>query len=205
MAAAHSFRRVGVLAPTEADLVRGIVDGERWAADALYELLYPTVARSLQRILHEPGPDYEDLVQATFERIILGLVKHRAESVLSLNAWASGVASHLALDSLRSRIRQRRLFRADGSEVNGSIDVAAASAGERHVDARRQLAVVCAVLADMKPKLAEAVVLHDLVGHDLAEIAAMTHVSMTAAQSRLVRGRKELLRRVQLRLDREGR
>jgi RNA polymerase sigma-70 factor (ECF subfamily) len=205
MAAVRSSSRVGVFAPTEAELVRGVVDGERWAADALYELLYPTVARSLQRILHDPASDYEDLVQVAFERIMHGLRERRADSILSLNAWASGVASHVALDSLRSRVRERKLFRSDDAVIDGSVDVVAAPAGERQVDARRQLAVVRAVLAGMKSDLAEAVVLHDLIGHDLAETATLTNVSVAAAQSRLVRGRKELLRRVHLRLDREGR
>jgi DNA-directed RNA polymerase specialized sigma24 family protein len=36
--------------------------------------------------------------------------------------------------------------------------------------------------------------LHDLLGHELAEIAQFTGVTAAAAPSRLVRGRKELLR-----------
>jgi RNA polymerase sigma-70 factor (ECF subfamily) len=211
--AARLSGKVGVFAqpdqrhpPTDVELVRGIVDGERWAADALYELLYPAVARGLQRVLHDEGSDYEDLVQATFERIVGVLLENRAKAVMSLTAWASGIASHVALDSLRSKIRERRRVRSDDAAINRSMNVAAAEpSGERLVDSRRQLAVVRAVLAAMKNELAETVVLHDLVGHDLVETAAIMRVSVAAAQSRLVRGRKELLRRVQPRLDRENR
>jgi DNA-directed RNA polymerase specialized sigma24 family protein len=51
-------------------------------------------------------------------------------------------------------------------------------------------------VSQMRPKYAEAVVLHDLLGHDLAEVARLTDISVAAAQSRLVRGRKDLVRRV---------
>jgi RNA polymerase sigma-70 factor (ECF subfamily) len=51
-------------------------------------------------------------------------------------------------------------------------------------------------LVSMKEEHAQAVFLHDVLGHDLAEIALMTNVTVAAAQSRLVRGRKELYRRM---------
>jgi RNA polymerase sigma-70 factor (ECF subfamily) len=49
----------------------------------------------------------------------------------------------------------------------------------------------------MDPARAEAVFLHDVLGHELAEIAVITGATVAAAQSRLVRGRKELLERLQ--------
>src|SRR5260370_21277548 len=169
----RSSGRIGVFAqperidpnpPTEADLVRGIADGKRWAADALYDLLYPTVARSLQRVLHDAGPDYEDLVQATFERIVRALGETRAEAAFSLRARASGVASRVALDSLRSKARERRLLRSAETEMARSVDIAAVPPGERQVDAPCQLAVIRGVLGQMKTALAETVGLHELVG-----------------------------------------
>jgi RNA polymerase sigma-70 factor (ECF subfamily) len=44
----------------------------------------------------------------------------------------------------------------------------------------------------MSEKLAKTLLLHDMVGCSLAETATITGASMAAAQSRLVRGRKEL-------------
>jgi DNA-directed RNA polymerase specialized sigma24 family protein len=51
---------------------------------------------------------------------------------------------------------------------------------------------------------AEAVVLHDVLGHDLAEIARLTGVTVAAAQSRLVRGRKEVLKLIEGKERRDG-
>ena len=48
----------------------------------------------------------------------------------------------------------------------------------------------------MKPEHAETVFLHDVLGHQLAEVALIMRVSVAAATSRLVRGRRELYRRV---------
>jgi DNA-directed RNA polymerase specialized sigma24 family protein len=48
----------------------------------------------------------------------------------------------------------------------------------------------------MNQDKAMALVLHDVLGHELVEIAAMLGVSTAAAQSRLVRARREFLERV---------
>lgn len=195
-------RPLGREVTDQAALIQAVLAGERWAADALYELLYPSIARALQRVLQRPSHDYDDLVQSSFERIMRALVERRAESVMNLCAWASGVATHVALDALRTRIRERGLFRQEDSGDGSVLELVGSGSTERRLEARRQLAVVQDVLSRMKGPLAEAVVLHDMVGHDLAETAALTNVSVAAAQSRLVRGRKELLRRVEQRLSR---
>jgi DNA-directed RNA polymerase specialized sigma24 family protein len=54
---------------------------------------------------------------------------------------------------------------------------------------RRQLAL-------MKPTRAEVLVLHDVHGYHLAEIATMMGLTVSATQSRLVRGRRELCERL---------
>src|SRR6266436_6350495 len=76
--------------PGDRTLLEALAKGERWAADALYDTLYPSVARTLQRVLNDPRRDYEDLVQTTFERIMIKLLGGSIAEVLNLRAWASG-------------------------------------------------------------------------------------------------------------------
>ncbi|HMR76180.1 MAG TPA: sigma factor-like helix-turn-helix DNA-binding protein, partial [Polyangiaceae bacterium] len=67
---------------------------------------------------------------------------------------------------------------------------------ERDVAARGAFERLRYELSQMSPGRAEALLLHDVLGHDLAEIAAMTDTTVAAAQSRLVRGRHELRKRM---------
>jgi DNA-directed RNA polymerase specialized sigma24 family protein len=58
--------------------------------------------------------------------------------------------------------------------------------------ARSELADLREALLRLNPSRASAVFLHDVLGHELAEIAVMEGVTVAAAQSRLVRGRSDL-------------
>src|SRR5258707_1060963 len=95
--------------PGDRKLLDALANSERWAADAIYDTLYPSVAGTLQRILNDPRRDYEDLVQTTFERIMIKLLGGSNTEIVNLRAWASGIATHVALDFLRKKSRDRRL------------------------------------------------------------------------------------------------
>lgn len=175
-------------------VLAGVVAGERWAHEALYELLYPVVARTLQKVLRDGSGDYEDLVQTSFERIVQTLVGERRVLVENLSAWAGSIAAHVALDALRSRIRERRLFEPE-AKVSSVGERAVAPNLERQLEARQKLVWLQHALSRMSPDQAETVILHDVLGHGLADIAATMGVSVAAAQRRLSRGHQELLRR----------
>ena len=179
--------------PSDAEVLSGIAAKQAWAARCLVDRLEPVVERTLTRVLQRRTSDFEDLVQVTFERIIRALIKRRFDARCSLSTWASAIATNVGIDHLRSKICERRLFkdRQDSvpPELPSRVDAAA------RLEARAEVARVQRVLAGMKPAHAEAVLLHDLLGHDLSEIAATTGVTVAAAQSRLVRGRTAFLRR----------
>jgi RNA polymerase sigma-70 factor (ECF subfamily) len=181
---------------TDEELFEGIANGDERIASEIYRRLLPAVEAALYRILGRREPEHEDLVQTSFEQIISTLSQRRYAQACSLNTWASTLAAHVALKALRSRYRQRNVFNSklEPEELeelaSGEDDV------EKTVGVRRDLEQLRTLLSSLPPNQAEAVVLHDLMGHPLAEIATITGASIAAAQSRLVRGRKELALRM---------
>jgi RNA polymerase sigma-70 factor (ECF subfamily) len=188
---------------SEDELLEGIVRGDDRIATELYRRLLPAVEASLLRVFGRREVDHEDLIQIAFEQIILTLSKRSYAQACSLKTWASSIAARVALKSLRNRYRQRRVFdlRAEPEAVNlqrSSDDV------ENNVASRRSVQRLREELSSMAPPKAEAVLLHDVLGHGLLEIAAMTGTSVTAAQTRLSRGRRELAARLGLDRDDES-
>jgi len=95
---------------------------------------------------------------------------------------------------------------ADGDEASRASSREASqgpsSDPERALQARAELQRLQRILGVMNPKHADVLVLHDVLGHELSAIAGITGLTVAAAQSRLVRGRKELLRRAHTEKDR---
>ncbi len=178
----------------DAELIEAVVCGDGAVAGELYDRLLVTVEQTLFRVLGRRESDHEDLVQSSFEQIVKTLATRRFAGACSLKTWASSVATNVGLNALRSRRRERGVF--DRSEVDLPASSAASDNPERDASLRRDIEHVRGVLASMSPARAEALLLHDVLGHDLAEIAALTGVSLAAAQSRLVRGRHELHERL---------
>jgi RNA polymerase sigma-70 factor (ECF subfamily) len=184
--------------PSQDAVLKGVVAGERWAHAALYDQLYPVVARTLQKVLRDSSGDYEDLVQVSFERIVRTLTGERGAQVTNLAGWAGSIAAHVALDALRGRVRERRLFERESSGAPRALAAAAPSL-ERQLEARKQLEWLQHTLSRMNSDQAQTILLHDVLGHGLSEVAAIMGVTVAAAQRRLSRGHQELVRRAKAR------
>jgi RNA polymerase sigma-70 factor (ECF subfamily) len=131
-------------------------------------------------------------MQAAFEQIVLTLARRTYAGNCSLKTWAARVTANVALNALRARRRERAVVDRNAEPTEG------VSGGdlERASHARAQLRRVMDALSVMNRRRAHAVFLHDIEGYALHEISELTGVSLAAAQSRLVRGRRELLKRL---------
>jgi len=185
-------------------LMEGMVRGDQNVAVELYRRLLPVVEATLVRIIGRREADHEDLVQTSFEQIILTLSERRYARACSLKTWASTLAAHVGLKALRSRTRQRRVFDLHVEAHEATQQYGGRDDVERSVSSRQELEQVRRELASLPPGRAEAVLLHDVLGHGLAEIAVMTGSSVVAAQSRLSRGRRELAERLAKASSKEG-
>ena len=161
------------------DLALRVASGSREAAAEVYDRFSGRVDATLYRVLGRREDDHDDLVQATFVQLVPSFRNYRGEC--SLATWVSRVAANTAFNALRSRRRARAVFE----------DVADAEVAGREVDPMLA-ARIRAALAELGHAKAEALLLHDLLGHDLTEVAGLLGITVAAAQSRVVRARKEL-------------
>jgi RNA polymerase sigma-70 factor, ECF subfamily len=176
----------------DAEICTALADGAAWAADALYDRVVDVVEAVLFRLLGTDA-DRDDLVQQAIERVVTSVVSGRFARGCSLRSWATLLAQHVAVDALRARARERKLFDRRIPYQTLELVEAHTATPEHLAETRRRVALLQSALGRVNRERSEAVVLHDLLGHDLAEIAQLTGVSVAAAQSRLVRGRREVL------------
>jgi RNA polymerase sigma-70 factor (ECF subfamily) len=179
---------------SDEEICRRLEAGHAAAAEIVYERVATVVDGVLFRLLGPNDHEREDLAQQAMERIIGTIVSGRYMRDCSLSSWATLITQHLAIDAMRSRTRDRKVFdRHVGTQTVELVPDGSRST-EQIVEIQRRANRLVRVLSSISSTHAEAVVLHDLLGHDLAEIARLTGVSVAAAQSRLVRGRRKALR-----------
>ncbi|MEP7050343.1 MAG: RNA polymerase sigma factor [Pseudomonadota bacterium] len=183
-------------------LLAGLANRDPALGAELCHRLMHVVDGTLYRVLGGRESDHDDLVQVAFEQIVLSIQRGKFAGECSLATWASAITFNVALRAIRSRRAERKVFDASkdvealGARVSGPRDPEAQLSSRNELDRLRHH------LSQMSDKLAETLVLHDMLGCDLAETAKVVGASVAATQSRLVRGRKDLTARIQQ--DREA-
>ncbi|MBK6691328.1 MAG: sigma-70 family RNA polymerase sigma factor [Myxococcales bacterium] len=175
----------------DSELLRAVREGDRGSAAALHDRVRPQVDRTVRRLLGAGDPDHEDLVQMTLIEIVSSIDRFRGDC--SLDGWTSTVAAHIVYKHIRRRRTERRLF---GYAAADDVTAVAPVSMGRTALARNLLARVVDTIRQVDESKAWTYVLHDVCGYDLKEIAQITGVSVAAAQTRLVRGRREVHERI---------
>jgi RNA polymerase sigma-70 factor (ECF subfamily) len=157
---------------------------------AFYDRVRPIVDRTLVRLLGASDPDYEDVAQRALFQLVTTLDGFRGDC--PFDAWISILSARAAFRAIRRRRFERQLFVHTPPEESAPLVAGPSST----VAARHAIERIRAELLRMDPNRAWAFVLHDVHGYDLKEISQITGASLSAVQSRLVRGRRELHERI---------
>lgn len=164
----------------DTELVEGLRAGEAWARAALFDRYAPYVERVLRRVL---GPDHhtdlEDIVHDTFIQALSSL--ERLREPCALTAWMQTVAVHTAYRTIRAR-RARRWLRF--WEPATLPDVPTNGVDADVVEAYRR---TYALLEKMPADERVAFALRYIDGMELAQLAAVCHVSLATIKRRLTR------------------
>lgn len=170
--------------------------GHQAVSRARLDSVQAIVGAVVRRVVGTNDPEYEDVVQSSLVNVLTTLDGGKFRGECPPGGWAAVIARNVAVDTIRARSRERRIFTTDCTSPPDADDLMVVDGGlgpERLTELRRMVNQVRDALAQMGPTKAEVVYLHDLLGYPLAEVAAMLGTSIAAAQSRLVRGRREII------------
>jgi len=174
----------------DTQLLGALRAGEARAAVALYERSRPIVLRTIRKLLGHADRDRQDVFQHVMVEIVSTVDRYRGEC--PFDAWISTVAAHVVYKHLRRRGVERRIL----TEAPDESEPASSEAPVENAVLRSILARVRRHLDGVESGRAWAFLLHDVHGYDLREMAQIMGISESAAQSRLVRGRKDLHARI---------
>ncbi len=176
----------------DSELLAAVRAGNPEAATALYERVRPQIHRTIGRLLAPGDVDHEDMAQLSMIELVSTVGRYRGDC--SLDTWTSTIATRVVYKHIRRRKTERRVFGA----LDGDFLAAVPSSSNtgREVMLRIATPRVLAHLSAIEENKAWTFFLHDVCGYDLREIAQITGVSVAAAQTRLVRGRREVHERI---------
>ena len=155
----------------------------RESPDELLALLYRQM-----RALAGPRQDLDDLVQAAAERALKALERFEGRS--SLSTFTYGIVYRTLLDQQRWFRRFQRRFSLDSREEPDELAFPRSSETDlRELQRARRL---YAALDQLPKEKRAALILHDLEGLDVSDVAAISGTNQLTVRSRLRDAHKKL-------------
>lgn len=178
-------------APVTVELIERCRNGDQRAWSELVEATHREVYTLCLRILKDPD-DAAEATQDAFLKAWRGLGSFRGEALFT--TWLYRVATNAAISKHRSR-KRRRTHEA-GTEHEVLERVAQAGSTEETADARAGLENLERALLGLPDMYRLPLVMKDVYGESVSEIAKKLKISETATKVRLHRARKKLKERV---------
>ena len=165
----------------EADLIKAAADGDMKAFRELYERYLGQVTRTVGRYLG-PRPEVEDVIQEVFVELHNSLDK--VSDYDAFGGWVYRVARNVAISHVRQSPQ--------------SVDFVTLQTLKEPTNqwsklaAREKVRALYAAMDCLSEKQREAVIMYEIDGNTLQEIADQTDNSINTIASRVRRGREQL-------------
>lgn len=172
--------------PVTPDLIERCRSGDEGAWRELVEATHRDVYTLCLRILRDPN-DAAEATQDAYLKAWRGLHGFRGDSLFT--TWLYRVATNAAISKGRGR-KRRRTHETDDDEM--LANVASSSSTEGSAGDRLEIASVERAMLQLSDVYRSAVVLRDVYGMSIEEVAERLDISQTAAKVRVHRGRKKL-------------
>jgi RNA polymerase sigma-70 factor, ECF subfamily len=171
----------------DADLLDRCKRGDEAAWAELVEATHREVYTLCLRILRDPD-DAAEATQDAFVKAWRGLKRFRGEAAFT--TWLYRIAFNAAIS--RQRSRARRWAHETESENEVLAQMPSGSSVESAAGARVEVERLQRALTTLPESYRSAVVMRDVYGMSIEEIARAALISQTAAKVRVHRGRKRL-------------
>jgi RNA polymerase sigma-70 factor, ECF subfamily len=146
--------------------------------------------------------DAEDIVQQTFQRAFIHLLRFEGRS--SLSTWLTSIAINHALMLLRKRRALRELPLDDSSSDDGTtpaLQIADASPDpEASYLQNERIRILSAAVGKLSPGMQRAIELQELEQLTIRETAEHMGLSVSAVKARLFRARRSLAKSLRCRM-----
>jgi RNA polymerase sigma-70 factor (ECF subfamily) len=157
-------------------------DGARAAFEAALVSLRPRLHRYCSRMMGTVF-DGEDVTQDALGKAVVAFVAGARPE--RMEAWLMRIAHNAAIDALRRRARE-------AAEIAPAVDAETVADAGPTAEERQLAASSLRAFLDLTAAQRSAVILMDVLGYSLEEIAGMLHVTVTGLKATLHRGRAAL-------------
>lgn len=167
--------------------VRRVLDGQPGALADFVRRVEPQVRRCVRRLLSSRPVDQDDVAQDTLLELVRGLGAYRGDCTLA--TWIERITTFVVLKRHRTLRLERRVF---DTMTEAALSVPGPGSTERQTLTRSLIDRILDRLAHVRRERLLAWALFDLQGYTLEELASTLHITVAAAQSRVVRGRADV-------------
>ncbi len=179
------LRTAGADHPTDRALVERIIDGDRWAQEALFRRYVGPLGKVVVRLLQD-RIEAEDIVHDTFVTAFSQLPKLRDPSAVK------GWLMQIAVRKVHRRFRRRRLLAALGIEAHQDASYEAFASEDAGPEVRAELALIDRRLRTLPTPERIAWVLRAVEGESIKSIAQICDCSVSTVKRRVDAARVKL-------------